>query len=363
MRRSNRPGFTLVELLVVIAIIGVLVALLLPAVQAAREAARRTQCSNNLKQIAIGLHNHHDTYLRLPPAHCLGMTWYTSFGRELPPGGLAAVPVGSSYPAIGPFWSWMTHIAPFIEQGSFKDKLTMTSGNGNSWPWWQGYNGQQISVGPTILETQVKIFQCPSEGRSTKLYEEGNGIYVALASYLGVTGTHQFREAPSSNPNLTGQDGILYVNSQVRMASILDGTSNTLMVGERTTSNTLLYGWQWAGAGDCPHFGATDVVLGVHERPGANSSGACLSTSNINSTDNSFNYFKPGKLVDPQDLHRYHFWSLHPGGGQWALADGSVRFMSYNASARQDVRNIANRPVNVIEAMSTRNGGEAIQQQ
>ena len=363
MRRSNfrqphRPGFTLVELLVVIAIIGVLVALLLPAVQAAREAARRTQCSNNLKQIAIGLHNHHDTYLRLPPAHCLGMTWYTRFSREQPPGGF--VP-GSSYPLIGPFWSWMTHIAPYIEQGSFKDKLTMNNGP-PSWPWWQGYNGQQVTVGPTILETQVKIFQCPSEGRGgSKVYEEGNGIFVALASYLGVSGTHQYREAPSSNPNLRGQDGLLYVNSQINMASILDGTSNTLMVGERTTSNTLLYGWQWAGAGDCPHFGATDVVLGVHERPTPSSCGP--SSNNIDSTDNSFNYFKPGKLVDPQDLHRYHFWSLHPGGGQWALADGSVRFMSYNASARQDVRNIANRPVNVIEAMSTRNGGENIQQQ
>jgi prepilin-type N-terminal cleavage/methylation domain-containing protein len=349
MRRSNRPGFTLVELLVVIAIIGVLVALLLPAVQAAREAARRTQCGNNLKQLAIGLHNHHDTYLRLPPAHCLGMTWYTGYGRELPPDGF--VSPTSSYPKIGPFWSWMTHIAPFIEMSSFKDRLTMNTGV-PSWPWWQGYNGQQITAGPTILETQAKVFQCPSEGRTgQKVCDNGAGLFAALSSYLGVTGTHQFMEAPSVNPNLRGQDGILYVNSQVRMASITDGTSNTLMVGERTTSNTLLYGWQWAGSGDSPYFGATDVVLGVHERP------------NTPNTDNSFNYFKPGKLIDPSDLHRYHYWSLHPGGGQWALADGSVRFMSYNASQRQDVRNIVNRPVNVIEVMSTRAGGEALQQQ
>jgi prepilin-type N-terminal cleavage/methylation domain-containing protein len=347
MRKCQRPGFTLVELLVVIAIIGVLVALLLPAVQAAREAARRTQCGNNLKQLALGLHNHHDTHLRFPPAHCLDRDRNATFGREDPPGGYSP----SGYPWAGPYWSWMMHIAPYIEMNAIKEKVTMHTGTNASWPWWQDMNGVYTAngPGPTILATQAKVLQCPSEGRSSKLYDGGNGLYAALSSYLGVTGTHQFREAPAANPNLKGQDGILYVNSQVNMAGILDGTSNTLLVGERTTSNTLKYGWQWAGAGDTPNFGATDVVLGVHERAG-----------DFNAS-NAFNYFKPGKLIDPSDLHRYHFWSLHPGGGQWALADGSVRFISYQASAPQDQTNSAARRINIVEAMATRAGSEALQ--
>jgi prepilin-type processing-associated H-X9-DG protein len=290
---------------------------------------------------------HHDTYLRLPPAHCIERNRSATYFKEDPPmGGYNT----NGIPWAGPFWSWMTHISPFIEMQPFKDKLTMHTGLVSSWPWWQNMNGVYVGFtgpGPVINETQSKTFQCPSEGRTgQKVYDDGGGRYAALSSYLGVTGTHQFFEAPTSNPNLKGQDGILYVNSQIRMAQITDGTSNTLMVGERTTSNTLLYGWQWAGSGDSPYFGATDVVLGVHERP---------TTPN---TSNSFNYFKPGVMIDPQDLHRYHFWSLHPGGGQFAMADGSVHFMSYNASAPQDVRNVVNRAVNVIEAMSTRTGGE-----
>jgi prepilin-type N-terminal cleavage/methylation domain-containing protein len=345
--RTARVAFTLVELLVVIAIIGVLVALLLPAVQAAREAARRTQCSNNLKQQALGVHNFHDIYGRIPPAHCIERGRSPGIGREIPPGGYSA----SGYPLAGPFWSWMMHIAPYIEMGNLKNKVTMHTGNSASWPWWQDLNGvyKPSGPGPTLLETQTKVFQCPSEGRGAKVCSIGNGLYAALSSYLGVTGTHQFLEAPSINPKLTGQDGIFYVNSQVTLAQILDGTSNTLMIGERTTSNTLVYGWQWAGAGDSPNFGATDVVLGVHERP-----------LTVNSS-NSFNYFKPGTIHDPADLHRYHFWSLHPGGGQWALADGSVRFISYQASAPQDLTNSAARRINVVESLATRAGSEPTQ--
>jgi hypothetical protein len=99
-----------------------------------------------------------------------------------------------------------------------------------------------------------------------------------------------------------GQDGILYVNAAVRITQIGDGTSNTLLVGERPPSNDLYFGWMWAGSGKYPFFGTTDVVLGVREVTNGVPNGPR-------------DYFRPGSLNDPQNIHRYHFWSLHPGGG------------------------------------------------
>jgi prepilin-type N-terminal cleavage/methylation domain-containing protein/prepilin-type processing-associated H-X9-DG protein len=345
--RAKRNGFTLIELLVVIAIIAILIGLLLPAVQKVREAAARTQCTNNLKQLGIALHSFHDANDRLPSAHQLGMTWYTSYQRDTPPGGFTT---GSSYPAEGPFWSWSTRIAPFMEADNIFKQFRVTPGVPANWPWWQYVGGGSSgTLANCVNGFQVKWGRCPADGRTQLQWVSGNTA-AALTSYLGVSGRDQFREAiagsgnPGPGAKLPGQDGILYVNAGVKL-TMQDGTSNTIVVGERPPSNNLEYGWMWAGSGDSPYFGATDVVLGVRERPGAPSGAP--------------DFFRPGNLNDPQDLHRYHFWSLHPGGGMWLFADGHVGFLTY-AVGTQNVAVVSGINVSMLEALASRNGGETV---
>jgi prepilin-type N-terminal cleavage/methylation domain-containing protein/prepilin-type processing-associated H-X9-DG protein len=320
VRALWRSGFTLIELLVVIAIIAILIGLLVPAVQKVREAAARTQCINSLKQISLALHNYHDVKKHFPSAHQIGVKWYSNYFREPPPSGLAA----NGYPNDGPFFSWEYQIAPYIEQGPLYDKFNRTQ-----WPWFQQSGGVWLNG------VAAPIFQCPADNRSELIHMEGN-IPVALTGYLGVSGKDQFKEDG-------GQDGILYVNSSVKMLGITDGTSNTLLVGERPPSVDLVYGWIWAGSGDYPYFGATDCVLGVREQVNGQPNGPR-------------DFFRPGELVDPKNLHRYHFWSLHIGGGNFAFADGSVRFITYSAGTTK----ISNSNITVMEALASRAGAEVV---
>jgi prepilin-type N-terminal cleavage/methylation domain-containing protein len=342
-RSGNRGrfAFTLVELLVVIAIIGVLVSLLLPAVQAAREAARRMQCSNNLKQMALAFHNHHDVKNRLPAGSTIGKTWYTgtTYFRENPPGGTLP---NSSYPVEGPFYSWAWKILPYIENANISDQVDMTLGPG-VWPWWYVPPGQTRNV----IGNKVNVFGCPSDIRGLIEHQDdpnNPNTKVFLTSYLGVSGYCGVKEVGAfpMGPG-GGNNGLCYVNSAVNFAAITDGSSNTLMIGERPSSSDEYYGWCFAGSGDLPYHGSTDVVLGVHEPiPGASAP----------------DFFRKGQVLDPGSIHRYHFWSLHPGGGQWALGDGSVRFIAYGAAGP-----FVPEPgvPSVIQAMSTRGRGETFQ--
>ena len=321
VRKGSRFGFTLIELLVVIAIIAILIGLLLPAVQKVREAAARMKCQNNLKQQGLAIHSFHDANQRFPAALNIGQTWYTSYQRDLPAGGMCG-----SYPCDGPFFSWAYQISPYMELDN-----VYKSFNKSAWPWWQYFPG----TSDTVNGTQAVMFQCPSDTRSNLVCNDG-GNKAALTSYLGVNGKNQFKEAG-------GQDGILYVNAGVKMVAITDGTSNTVLIGERPPSNDLYYGWMWAGSGDSPYFGTTDVVLGVRER-----------TDPAAAPD----FFRPGELNDPNNIHRYHFWSLHPGGGNWLFADGSVRFVTY-AAGTQTVTS----GVTLLECLASRAGGEVFSNQ
>ena len=270
--RLGRTAFTLVELLVVIAIIGVLVALLLPAVQAAREAARRVSCNNNLKQIGVALHHHHDTHGALPPG------WV---GRD-PASGAAWV-------EGPPGWGWAAYLLPMIEQQPLAESLRY------SVPILDPQHYEQRL-------TRVETYVCPSDPAASTfpLEEEGNPgnvlTWLAAANYIGVFGTndlHACEGLPIGHP--CEGDGVFYHMSRTRLRDITDGLSQTIVVGERASKR--LYA-TWVGV--VP--GAEEAfqrVLGVADhRP--------------NHPDN----------------HEDDFTSAHVVGANFLLGDGAVRLIN-----------------------------------
>lgn len=336
MKRNH--GFTLVELLVVIAIIGILIGMLLPAVQSVREAARRTSCANRIRQQALALMNYHDTNGRFPPGHCIGTDMQDptpNLEKESAPGGY----LPNNLPQMGAYWSWMYRITPYIEYGNFFDII-----NPQDWPWWVAtFPVGHECEGETVMKQKCDTFVCPSDFRGKEFWIDptNSNNRVAITSYLACNGRNAFKE-------LNGQDGMIYVNSKVKIGDVHDGTSNTIIIGERPPAANVEWGWQWAGYGGSPTqnngFGTTDVVLGVHEFLGFQ----------LNPLNHDF--FRPGTIDDPMNEERYHFWSHHPGGAQWAFVDGSTHFLRYSVDAQTDTWN-GDAPT-VLEALSTRSGGE-----
>ncbi len=244
------------------------------------------------------------------------------------------------------------HIAPYIEQGTLYS-LVNFSPNGSGWPWWQKFPGTSRD----LISAKCHTFICPSDTRGDENWQDG-GHSVAITSYLGVSGTDSYKES-QYNVNVNGstvvqrgQNGVIYVNSAVTFGKIKDGSASTLVVGERSPADDLLYGWQWAGAGDNA-LGEADVVLGVHERIavdwGADPNGY--------ETD----YFRQGTSQDGgSGEHRFHFWSNHPGGGQWGMADGSVHFLTYATDSGRN--GSTGNAQTVLEQLATRDGGETTPQ-
>jgi len=295
---QRRSGFTLIELLVVIAIIAILIALLVPAVQKVRESAARTHCQNNLKQIALALHN------------------YEGVKKKLPPG----VTRGRPYD----YWSWMAMLMPYIEQGALYQQADVWARQTGSWqtgsppyfwwPWGDFWANFATAKPNPALGTYLPIYVCPSETRSL-VVQDIDGMTIAFTNYLGISGR---RGDNAGSPGIT-KDGMLIWRIGQPLAFCTDGTANTLLVGERPPSKDLYYGWWFAGAG-FDGSGTGDVVLGANDVNYANAIGCSPAANWVG--------FRPGDVRD--NCHQAHFWSFHTGGGNFAMADASTRYISYD---------------------------------
>ncbi|TWT30023.1 DUF1559 domain-containing protein [Blastopirellula retiformator] len=296
---SRRRAFTLVELLVVIAIIGVLIALLLPAVQQAREAARRMSCSNNLKQIGLGLHNYHDTFGSLPPM---------------------IVKSGESPDDVRPAWAWSALLLPMLELGNQHDALQVGT--------LSLTDSAATAEGAAVLGTALPAFLCPSEaGASDVTARAVSGVNLGRSSYPGVNGhgprVYYYDQGPTASASGIFSDrvkGFLF-------RDVIDGTSNTMAVGERTQTlprTTEQTSTQWAGAShgeedDSGYRGSLEV---------AGCTGYPLNEPYVDGVTNW--------------QYKHWFRSFHPGGAQFAFVDGSVHFIA-DTIDMTTYRNLSNR--------------------
>jgi prepilin-type N-terminal cleavage/methylation domain-containing protein/prepilin-type processing-associated H-X9-DG protein len=320
MRRS--AGFTLIELLVVIAIIAVLIALLLPAVQSAREAARRAQCVNNLKQMGLALHNYHDAV------------------SSFPPGYIAASVFRDGETDTSPGWSWASMVLPQLDQAPLFASLNL------SLP-------VQVPANSTGAQTLLNVFLCPSDQLPGGTFPVGDGFgvtvaTVAPASYAACTGNDAADVALGLNNDGSG-NGLFFRNSSVRIASIVDGTSQTIMLLERAWGITE---GTWVGAIN------EGVVLRGPFNPCPSSAVAsylapCLILAHCNLLNT--NTDTDSGLDDSS--------SFHPAGANVLFADGSVHFLKSvlgNAGTNPDGSTRYSPSSLTLQALGTRAGGEVI---
>lgn len=299
VRRRLREAVTLIEVLVVIAVIGLLIAILLPAIQRTREAAARVQCQNNLKQLGLGLHAYNTSNGKFPQA-------YNEYWNLCEPTD------DTGAPDYRMRKSWATLILPLLEQQAL-----------------------QLVGARNYEQKPVHVFMCPSAGSLADAVSAGGnykflGEQFGLTCYLAVEGS-SYERAPSAtflDIEFGGpKDGVIYRSSDTRIADIVDGASNTLMVGERPPALPQVLEWGWWA------WSAYDSALTVVDSRLLPYGDSCAGPAT----------YGPGKADNPCDTH--HFWSNHPGGANWLFADGSVRFLDYSAAG-------------LLPALATRNGGE-----
>jgi prepilin-type N-terminal cleavage/methylation domain-containing protein/prepilin-type processing-associated H-X9-DG protein len=317
--RSNklvsRHGFTLIELLVVIAIIGVLISLLLPAVQKIREAANRTKCLNNLHQITIAAHLYHDNWECFPPAYIYDdpkkprKTLAPRFNHRPPPSSFRL--------PNAPGWGWAAMLLPYIEQQNLANLIDY-----------------KLPVEATSMldhrSTILSIYVCPSD-RNTGLFTVKwyYGQDLAQAATNSYAACYGWGDTIATHPDFG--NGVFYRNSRVRIADITDGTSNTFMIGERGAFFTQT---PWAG-----------VMTGGTART---TPGAPVFVSIVDPAPVMVMARVGRKTLNDPYSEPYDFFTPHTGRGAFAFADGSVRLLGTNTD------------LEVFQALATRNGGENI---
>jgi prepilin-type N-terminal cleavage/methylation domain-containing protein len=331
--KRNR-GFTLIELLVVIAIIAILIALLLPAVQQAREAARRTQCRNHLKQMGLAIHNYHDTHSCFPPGSTGGST------------------TGEDYHIVP---NWRAHIWPMLDQGTLYNQMNWTDSN-------RGFTSSSSHANAVLLRGKtIPVYACPSSpldpnGSPAVGWNSGhNSNRIQVPMYVGVAGSSIGTSAQFPAGTTVGfvnyygiytNNGMFKWNDVTRMRDATDGTSNTLLVAEQSgtvgTAKTDLRSGYYGGYTSCNFFGqigSTEVLA-----PGGSyawQTGLSSLRYQINATSASTGSDVP---YAPNTIWN----STHTGGIHVLLSDGGARFISENID------------MNTLRSLAARNDGQPI---
>jgi prepilin-type N-terminal cleavage/methylation domain-containing protein/prepilin-type processing-associated H-X9-DG protein len=300
-QRRSQFGFTLIELLVVIAIIAILIALLLPAVQQAREAARRSQCKNNLKQIGLAMHNYHDVHSALPPGYIYDQIYGTANG-----------PKRSNF-------GWGTFLLPGLDQAALYEQIS-TNSHGFA-DDWNSSNQKLLN----LARTPLSVYICPSDPGNAQ------NMDWTISLTNGLTGNRVAKSNYQASNQTFGQ------NTCYRFRDFLDGTSNTFIAGEKT-SNGVMY---------------TGVWIGSHKWGPANTnvtSESILGTVNGTYSGVPYRINGDGSAYPtyPYPFRKQNFSSVHTGGAQFVFCDGKVVFLSENISLA------------VYNALSTRNGSELV---
>jgi prepilin-type N-terminal cleavage/methylation domain-containing protein/prepilin-type processing-associated H-X9-DG protein len=338
MRVGRRTGFTLIELLVVIAIIGVLIALLLPAVQSAREAARRAQCINNLKQIGVALHNYHDRNNKFPIGQQTGGTWD---------------PCPDEFFAFGPRGhSLFTAILSEMEAGAIFNAINFDFPS-SAPPLLNGIHGGRVNA--TALGARINGYICPSESSQHQplaVPSQSESAY-SWTSYAGVAGTLDFTRWWYGCPEEIMPNGMFGKQHALGGNQNPDGTSATLYVGETARFRGELYGVlnTWSQAFDYLYLEdpfVTRVQGYAYTVPKINANMMLPDSEATLEPTGDPTAWAVNPSVRAHEFGQYGFRSQHPGGANFLLGDGSVKFLKASIDLR------------VYRGLGTRNGGELV---